>query len=321
MQSSRSAFAPIALFVFLAAVSSLANAHQDFTCQPSVVIEIHLPKGSSTSAAYGETDHYLPANVSTVRWGYYDLDSPPQVTMKSGETITAEVITHHSSHDYAKMIRGDTAVEEIFFWAKNTTLMNKPVVKPPGSGVHLITGPIAVEGAEPGDVLQVDILALDPRPNPATGKTYGTNSQKFAGYQFRVGRVDGTPYTRTGGHEAITVFEFVKTPGGKMAWAKPVYMYTFPNLTDSAGEARTFDGMPCVVIPHKTNYGENMVDLDGAPVTYPVGFDGTTITDEGGIKYVNDDLAWKVSQPYMGAECMALVVVLHSTCIPCFWTV
>lgn len=82
---------------------------------------------------------------------------------------------------------------------------------------------------------QVDILALDPRPNP-DGKTYGTNSQKFAGYQFRVGRVDGRPYSRAGGDEAITVFEFVKTPGGKMAWGKPLYMYTFPNLTDAGGQ-------------------------------------------------------------------------------------
>eukprot|EP00959_Pyramimonas_sp_CCMP1952_P387615 8123449-Pyramimonas_sp.AAC.1 len=74
----------------------------------------------------------------------------------------------------------------------------------------------------PGDVVQVDILALDPRPNP-DGKTYGTNSQKFAGYQFRVGTADGKEYTRTGGMETITVFEFVQTASGKMAWGKPLY--------------------------------------------------------------------------------------------------
>lgn len=75
--------------------------------------------------------------------------------MKSGETITVEVVTHHSAHDYAKMIRGDPAIEGIFYWEKGTTLTEKPVVKPPGSGVHIVTGPIRVEGAEPGDVLQV----------------------------------------------------------------------------------------------------------------------------------------------------------------------
>lgn len=52
--------------------------------------------------------------------------------------------------------------------------------------------------------------------------------------------------------------------------------------------------MPCVVIPHETNYGADLSDLDGVPVTYPPGFDGTTIMDEGGIKYMDVDLDWKV---------------------------
>jgi hypothetical protein len=39
-----------------------------------------------------------------------------------------------------------------------------------GDGVHIMTGPIYVCGAEPGDILQVDILDLQPRKNPATGK-------------------------------------------------------------------------------------------------------------------------------------------------------
>jgi acetamidase/formamidase len=40
-----------------------------------------------------------------------------------------------------------------------------------GEGKHIMTGPIYVCDAEPGDVLQVDILELTPRKNPATGKT------------------------------------------------------------------------------------------------------------------------------------------------------
>lgn len=39
-----------------------------------------------------------------------------------------------------------------------------------GDGVHIMTGPIYVCGAEPGDILQVDILDLKPRKNPKTGK-------------------------------------------------------------------------------------------------------------------------------------------------------
>ena len=89
------------------------------------------------------------------------------------------------------MIRGDPAIEEIFYWEANQTALNKPEPKLPGSGVHLITGPINIDGGMPGDILQVDILELDPRPNPE-GKTFGTNSQKFAGYQFRLGKYNAS---------------------------------------------------------------------------------------------------------------------------------
>ena len=65
-------------------------------------------------SAKSATDHYLAATVDTVVWGYFDPFATPKITMESGETITVEVITHHSSHDYYKMIHGDPAVEEIF---------------------------------------------------------------------------------------------------------------------------------------------------------------------------------------------------------------
>ncbi len=35
----------------------------------------------------------------------------------------------------------------------------------PRLGAHILTGPIAVEGAEPGDVLEIQILTIDPRQN------------------------------------------------------------------------------------------------------------------------------------------------------------
>jgi len=46
-----------------------------------------------------------------------------------------------------------------------------------GDGVHILTGPIHVEGAEPGDVLKVEILELYPRKNP-NGESYGVNVRR-----------------------------------------------------------------------------------------------------------------------------------------------
>ena len=108
-------------------------------------------------SAKSATDHYLAANVDTVVWGYFDPLATPKISMESGETITVEVITHHhAGHDYYKMIHGYPAVEEIFFWEDTQTLTDKPEPKLPGSGVHLITGPIEVIGTMPGDVLQLE---------------------------------------------------------------------------------------------------------------------------------------------------------------------
>lgn len=300
------------------------------TCMPALDVEITIPMQSQVTEKFGETDHYLAANLDTVTWGYYDPNATAAISMQSGETITVEVITHHSSHDYAKMIRGDPAVEEIFYWEAGQTSENKPEPKLPGTGVHLITGPIEIVGAEVGDVIQVDILELDPRYNPETGRCYGTNSQKFAGYQYRVEtKLDGTPYVTTGGTEAITVFEFIEDSNGDMLYGKPVYMYRFPNMTAPDGSIRTYDNNPAVMVPHECMYfqglyfifkeknltfllrlsttvdhGYNGTLLSEEPIEYPAGYNDTIVIDDGGIKYLNPEpsaLDWKVPlRPHIG---------------------
>jgi hypothetical protein len=159
------------LFTTLTLLSTFAyvqGSNHEGSCIPTLTIEIGVPESAPVRQNFGETDHYLAATVDTVTWGYYDPTATAEtaaLTMASGETVTVEVITHHSSHDYAKMIRGDPAVEEIFYWSDNQTEATKNEPKLPGTGVHLVTGPINVEGAMPGDILQVDILELDPRYN------------------------------------------------------------------------------------------------------------------------------------------------------------
>ena len=240
----------ILAWTFLTSLAPYALAQDDDTCLPTLDIEITLPMEAQVTEKFGETDHYLAATLETVTWGYYDPNATAAISMQSGETIT-----HHSSHDYAKMIRGDPAVEEIFYWADGQATEDKPEPKLIGTGVHLITGPIEVVGAEVGDVIQVDILELDPRNNPETGRCFGTNSQKFAGYHYRVEtKLDGTPYVSTGGTEAITVFEFIEDDNGDMLYGKPVYMYRFPNMTAPDGSIRNIDNNPAVTVPHECKY-------------------------------------------------------------------
>ena len=120
------------------------------------------------------TKHHLPATPSTVHWGYFSKTLAPVLTLKSHDSVTIETITHHANDDYDRMVAGDAAAEEIFGWTSGEKTIGRRgagAVEGPftygngeGLGVHLLTGPIAIEGAEPGDVIEVRILNAYPRP-------------------------------------------------------------------------------------------------------------------------------------------------------------
>jgi acetamidase/formamidase len=89
--------------------------------------------------------HHLPATPETVHWGYFDHELEPVLTVESGDLVAIEALTHHAGD--APDLLMDSGIERVF-----------AEVQDRGPGPHLLTGPIAVAGARPGDVLQVDIL-------------------------------------------------------------------------------------------------------------------------------------------------------------------
>jgi len=118
------------------------------------------------------------------RRGFYSKTLQPSLTIAPGTTVTVEMLTHHAGDFYNGMISGDAGVESVYdfyssaFGSSSSTPGRTPVTSMRGAtgagdGVHILTGPIAVEGAMPGDVIAVTINDLRPRVNPNTGKTYG----------------------------------------------------------------------------------------------------------------------------------------------------
>ena len=99
-------------------------------------------------AGYPGTVHLLPATLETTQWGWYDNSQPPVLEIASGDTVVVETMMH--SHN--QVVPGKT-IEEL----------KKLRTDYPGRGPHTITGPIYVKGAEPGDVLKVEILKVVPR--------------------------------------------------------------------------------------------------------------------------------------------------------------
>ncbi len=112
------------------------------------------------------TLHRLPATPDTVHWGFFDPRQPPAITVESGDLVEIETLTHHAG-DAPDLLMDDgiTAVFE--------------QVDDRGPGPHILTGPIAVAGARPGDVLQVDILSASPR------LPYGSNLAAHWGYLYQ----------------------------------------------------------------------------------------------------------------------------------------
>jgi len=93
--------------------------------------------------------HYvLKATPETVQWGWLDPKEPPRLTIKSGDIVSIETLMHAKDK-----IQKGTSMEEIVALRKAN----------PGGGPHSMTGPIYVEGAEPGDVLEIKILKIIPK--------------------------------------------------------------------------------------------------------------------------------------------------------------
>jgi len=95
--------------------------------------------------------HHLPANAQTVHWGYWDAARKPVLTIASGDTVTIDTLSGEPEDlpsDEALLLAEHRAVHE------GTTR---------GSGPHFLTGPIHVEGARPGDVLEVHISDIQLR--------------------------------------------------------------------------------------------------------------------------------------------------------------
>jgi acetamidase/formamidase len=93
----------------------------------------------------------LPATPSTVSWGYYAARSKAPLTVKSGDTVRMQTL---STCNPERMQAAGVHVPQY-------DLDIHEQVKDKGPGGHILTGPVAIEDAEPGDVLEVQIQKID----------------------------------------------------------------------------------------------------------------------------------------------------------------
>jgi acetamidase/formamidase len=102
-----------------------------------------------------QQQHTLLAKPDTVAWGYYSGMAKPALTVKSGDTVVMQTLSTCGPRE--RMEKGGVKPEDIPAY---TDAIYKEV-KDKGPGGHILTGPVAIEEAEPGDVLEVQILKID----------------------------------------------------------------------------------------------------------------------------------------------------------------
>ncbi len=176
------------------------------------------------------------------------------LTLKSGDRATIETLTHHANDDYERMIANDPGAESVFHWTREHKAVVRRGAGPTegpfqrgsgeGLGVHLLTGPVAIENAEPGYILEIRILDVRPRPSCNAchaGRCFGSNVAASWGFHYHDLIEEPKP------REVITIFE-LDTTGEP--FAKAVYNYVWTPQTDPDGIIHPTIDYPGVRVDH-----------------------------------------------------------------------
>src|SRR5262249_46571327 len=113
-----------------------------------VALHCHGQERDPATGAY-----VLKPTPKTVVWGYYSASAAPVLKVKSGDTIQVQTLITSSPE---RLEAAGTPPDQIEQSLRDITRE----VKDKGPGGHILTGPIYVEGAEPGDVLEVRIKGI-----------------------------------------------------------------------------------------------------------------------------------------------------------------
>ena len=191
--------------------------------------------------------HVLKATPETVFWGYIDRDQPPCLRVADGDIIEVEAVTHHAGD--APDLLMDEGIREIW------SAIGEPER---GPGVHILTGPIAVEGAEPGDTIAVRIISMSPRT------PYGSNVAANWGLFY-------DKYQK----ERVTIYELDSGDDNEHfpATAHPIFGFDFA--------ARPVYDLPGVISPPEPNNRRPFSKCVRVPVRPHFGVMGVAPADAG----------------------------------------
>uniref|UniRef100_E6PK44 Putative Acetamidase/Formamidase n=1 Tax=mine drainage metagenome TaxID=410659 RepID=E6PK44_9ZZZZ len=198
--------------------------------------------------------HELPATLATVHWGYFDAGLAPALRIRSGDVVRAEAVTHHAGD--APDLMMDDAVRALY-----ETIPEEDR----NPGVHLMTGPIHVEDARPGDMLEVRYLQMLPRFR------YGSNLAAHWGHLYK----------EMGEKERVTIYQIepdCNTASALYAFDYPG-KYLVPGRLTRRGTCTCEPALGGIRVPVRPHLGTAGVapDAMGRVSTVPPGAHGGNI--------------------------------------------
>ena len=158
---------PFLLTACLCLSSTAAISDSSVNNTFTVLQPMHSSVTEINDATLGQ--FYIPSTPKTVTWGYLpNRDSKPVLTVNSGTIITFDTISHEGILE--DQGRNPTAYFHQHGVAQQQVLTDAAELASSDmahdfdkDGPHVVTGPVAIEGAKAGDILKVEVLKLSPR--------------------------------------------------------------------------------------------------------------------------------------------------------------
>jgi acetamidase/formamidase len=153
----------LSLFILSAFGISVSQA-EDFT-----VLKQIADKPTQLSNGEYKGNYYVPSTLDTITWGYLpNRDASPVMSVASGSVVTFDTVSHEGlledqGRDAEKYFKSKGVKDDFILDEAKTITKSKLKHDFDKDGPHIVTGPIEIKGAQPGDILKVEVINVEPR--------------------------------------------------------------------------------------------------------------------------------------------------------------
>lgn len=153
----------LSLFILSAFGMSVSQA-EDFT-----VLKQIADKPTQLSSGEYKGNYYVPSTLDTITWGYLpNRDASPVMSVASGSVVTFDTVSHEGlledqGRDAEKYFKSKGVKDDFILDEAKTITKSKLKHDFDKDGPHIVTGPIEIKGAQPGDILKVEVINVEPR--------------------------------------------------------------------------------------------------------------------------------------------------------------